>query len=294
LRIICRWSEADLASGIADLAVYPLLKARKIPLYLHPRIHLKLYVFGNNTAFTSSANATGRGLGLVPDANIEVGAKVVLQASDWRNLFSLFKQATLVNDGIYAQALAYQQKYGTKGQVNLPPLQVAVNGDAEHSIASLPASPNPATFATWHSNPRMVPPEEYSAYIHDAFLYEVPPGLTRGETLSHVRARFRNHPFVKDVTELIKSARTAPFGRVKAWLQETCSDSPLPYRWELTRNTQILYDWLSDAFEEVSWDRPGYSMVIYWNRAEPGPKSKQRAAGDAGGRRSTKTTWRRA
>lgn len=41
-------------------------------------------------------------------------------------------------------------------------------------------------------------------------------------------------------------------------------DVPLPYRWEIKDNTRIFYNWLAHFFDEITWDRPNYSQVIYW------------------------------
>lgn len=295
LKVICRWSALDLATGIADLRVYPLLKARHIPLYLHPNIHLKLYVFANNTAFHSSANATGKGLGLVPKPNIEVGAAIALGSNDWDHLYGLFQASVLVDDAVYAKAMAYQKQFSRDDLGALPELDLTPPVDVAHSISSLPASPNPEVFTSWHAAPDRIPPQEYAAYAHDRFLFHVPPGLGKIACLQYLRANFKNHPFVTDIVALIRKEGTARFGKVKEWLQQTCSDRPLPYRWELNRNTQVLYEWLAFFFEEISWTRPGYTQVICWNGQEEKPPEKP-AGGEwrnTLGRRTTRPRPRR-
>ena len=62
LRVVARWRPEDIRSGVSDLAIYPALANRGIPLYVNPDIHLKIYVFESNTAFCGSANLTARGL----------------------------------------------------------------------------------------------------------------------------------------------------------------------------------------------------------------------------------------
>ena len=265
LKMVCRWSAQDIASGIADLGIYPLLRERGIPLFLHSRIHLKLYVFADNTAFHSSANATGKGMGLVHDHNIEVGAVATLTRNDWDKLYHLFDASVLVDDLVYARALQYQKDHARAIPSPLPPLDLAPPpADSTYSIAALPACPDPDTFARWHLEPEAIPPTEFSSYAHDRNLYGVPTGISRDRCLAFLGLKFRNHPFIQDLVRLIRSHGTAPFGKVKAWLQSTCRDTPVPYRWELTRNTRVLYDWLSYFYDEISWDRPQHSMVIRW------------------------------
>jgi hypothetical protein len=269
LKVICRWSARDVASGIADLNVYSILKERGIPLFLHPSIHLKLYVFSNSTAFTSSANVTAKGLGLVDACNVEVGATVVLDDSDWNHLFSLFDSSVRVDDAVYEKALAYQKEHARDDTDPLPPLELAPTTQGSHSISALPACPDPETFAAWHGNPQLIPASELSEYIHDRMTYQVPQELTGEKVLKHVRSHFRNHPFVKDLVAYIQAEGSLPFGGIKAWLQTNCTDRPVPYRWELTRNTQILYAWLAYCYEEITWDRPRHSMVIRWTPRNP-------------------------
>lgn len=68
-----------------------------------------------------------------------------------------------------------------------------------------------------------------------------------------------------DLVEFIKEQKSARFGAVNDWIHSKCSDVPLPYRWEIKENTNILYNWLDYFFDEIRWDVPGVrSQVIYW------------------------------
>jgi hypothetical protein len=54
---------------------------------------------------------------------------------------------------------------------------------------------------------------------------------------------------------------------VNDWIYQHCSDVPLPYKWEMKRNTNFLYNWLSYFYDEITWDIPGsHSQVIYWDK----------------------------
>ena len=79
-------------------------------------------------------------------------------------------------------------------------------------------------------------------------------------------AAFRATPFVSAFVAHLKSERSLHFGAVNAWIHQQCEDVPLPYRWEIKDNTRIFYNWLAHFFDEITWDRPNYSQVIYWNR----------------------------
>jgi hypothetical protein len=292
LKVVCRWSAADIASGIADLRVYQLLRERGIKLYLHPNIHLKLYVFADGTAFHSSANATGKGLGLSATSNIEVGGMTVLGSNDWDQLFALFDDSVLVDDDVFECALEFQRQHRRESLDKLPELVLAPSVDRDHSISSLPVSPSPDVFVTWHIAPEKVPPTDVAAYAHDRFLFRVPRGLDKRACMEHVGMKFKSSAFVKDIVALIKEKRSAHFGLVKEWLVRTCSDRPVPYRWELTANTRVLYDWLAFFFDEITWDQPHQSMVIRWKAEETG--SDMRPERKLGRRRTRRRSLERA
>src|SRR5215468_7880579 len=52
LKLVCRWRPEDLAFGAADVEVFTYLKDSGCQLYINPAIHLKLYVFNSNSAFS--------------------------------------------------------------------------------------------------------------------------------------------------------------------------------------------------------------------------------------------------
>lgn len=273
LRVITRWNADDLLSGVSDTAVYPFLRNLRVPLYLHNSIHLKLYVFQTGVALHTSANVTRKGFGLAKNANVETGSMVELLPEDWRHLYALLQESLCVNDEVYECA----QRYIAENKKALPPvpeIQYPQISSAEFSRLSLPASPNPDHLYAFYVNPT-VPGlgGSVSEFIHDLFLYDIPAGLERGAFFDLLAKRFRAHPFVQAVVDLIKQHGQARFGLVNAWLQDNCSDKPTPYKWELKRNTRILYDWLSFFYSEVSWDQPRHSMLLRWTSPDAGKKN---------------------
>lgn len=264
LQVVCRWSASDLVTGFADLQLYPFLRSKGIRLFLHPRIHLKLYVFDGNAAFHSSGNATGAGLGLGTRANVEVGCRVDLMPGDWDQLFQLLEESEAVDDDRFRELQAYQDSY-ERDYDPPPPLTLTPSPARAYSILSLPATPSPDVFADWYQHKEDIPLDSVSRFEHDRALYRVPHGLTRPACLTHLRRVFSASPFIADFVEFLRCCESAAFGRVKAWLQGHCSDKPVPFRWELTASTRILYDWLAAFHEEITWDRPQHSMVIRWN-----------------------------
>ncbi len=262
LQVITRWNQQDLASGAADPSVYKLLREERVPLYINPKIHLKLYILRNNVAFHTSGNLTAKGLGYARESNIEVGSFVELTRQDWLKVFELLEDSTRVDDSLYEMAAQYAQQH--RASTELPPFDLPTP-DVEFSILSLPASPNPRLFYNWYRDLGSLPDDQLPAYAHDASNFELPAGLSSAQFYSQLGEQFTARPLVAAIVQLIRDAGSARFGLVKQWLQANCSDKPTPRRRELTDHVRVLYDWLDFFYPELSWSRPGHSMVIRWS-----------------------------
>jgi len=261
--LIVRWRGQDILSGATDVEVYPSLKERDMPLYLHQSIHLKLFILSDGTAIHTSANLTMSGLGLSDRPNIEAGCTIGLTMADWNQVYGLLGECTRVNDDIYAQALEYYEKYH-KREKSSPPFQIACPESQQFSILSLPATESPSRLHALYASDEPIPAGSVAAFMHDISLYRVPPGLQEDVFYAFLRESFIGQPFTQAIVALVKATGSARFGLVNEWLQTNCSDKPTPYRWELKPATRRLYSWLQHFYEEVSWDRPHHSMVIRW------------------------------
>jgi hypothetical protein len=263
LKLVLRWSGKDIISGITDLDIYPYLKEKRIPLYFNPSIHLKLYVFDDSNAFHSSGNVTQKGLGLVTKSNVEIGCMVRLNADDWKHIYDVLQNSYLIDDIMYEKAVEYfQTNYEAPSKI--PHLDLQPSHDKEFSILSLPASPSPEHLYTYYESQHVEGEGLVSAYVHDLILYDIRDNLSRHAFDEELKEKFTAHPFIQAIVDLIRREKTARFGLVKEWLQNHCSDKPTPYKWELTKNTQCLYRWLEYFFDEITWDRPNYSMILRW------------------------------
>ncbi len=265
LQIITRWNSSDIVTGVSDLEIFPFLNDLHVPLYVHSSIHLKLTVFNNDLAFHTSGNITNNGLGLSHAPNIEIGCYVKLNANDWRKIHTLMHSSTAVDSHAYEQAKQYVDANGQK-QPPLPPFSVTTeSGEKQFSRHSLPFVQSPELL--WHYYSDDIYGESRASYIHDLVLYSVDePNLTRDEFFCRLNVSFKNHPFISSLASMIRHRRSLHFGAVNSWLTEKCSDQPVPFRWELKPVTNRLYNWLEYFFEEISWDRPNHSQVIYWNK----------------------------
>jgi len=263
--IITRWNAADIATGVSDIEIYPMLKDKGIALYIHQSIHLKLFIFESNWAFVTSSNITGKGLGISGQGNVEVGCRAELGSEDWRSIYDLLGASVRVDDEIYQKAKDYRDANAKKPKA-LPELHLTSEQNQPFSILSLPAIESPSELHELYASIKPIPAEIMTSYYHDMTLYKVPLGLDKDKFYVHLGNIFIGQPFIKAIASLIKEAKSAPFGLVNKWLQANCSDKPTPYRWELKPATRRLYNWMDFFFDEIKWDVPGqHSQVIFWN-----------------------------
>ena len=269
IKIVCRWAIEDLASGVSDVEVFTYLKALGCELYVNAHIHLKLYVFESNFAFATSGNLTLAGLGYSAHPNVEVGNMVQLTTADWARIYQLIASSRQVDDLIYERVKDYLESMPQLGRISAIP---DLFGDPKrYTIASLPATDSPTELMNYYLDQSGA---QYSADLvrraaHDLVTFGTPDGLRRDALEKHLASAFKKTPFVVDFVELLKVERSLRFGAVNDWIHRRCEDVPLPYRWEIKENTCFFYNWLAHCFPEITWDRPNYSQVIYWDRAKP-------------------------
>jgi len=268
-KLVCRWRPGDLVAGVSDLAVFHFLRERGCQLYVNQQIHMKLYVFESNIALSTSGNLTLRGLGYLDpsQANIEVGSTVELNATDWVNLHRVIAGSRVVTQEIYDRFEAFLN--AQPPPPSAPEVPDLLGPAKKYTLTSLPATDSPEELAKFYFDPASFQHSTETARraFHDLATFEIPPRLSREEFETVLGDSFRRNPFVVDFLALLREQKSLHFGAVNAWIHQKCEDVPLPYKWEIKSSTHSFYNWLAQYVAEVTWDRPNYSQVIYWNRA---------------------------
>jgi hypothetical protein len=265
---ITRWRVPELATGVSDIEVYPLLRDLNIPLYISFKLHSKLYRFTNGNALCGSCNATGNGLGLNEDSNIETACVVPsLDIEDEIELKGLGDASLRVTDDIYAEF---------KNAVDAcPPAPPYCTDELEiyqrymrskkFLLSDLPATKNPelllSTILRSRGESKIVP-----SAMADCVNFRISPGSTNNIE-DELASNFCNSSFVKSIVAEIRSKESMSFGAVTTFVHDRCRDVPLPYRSDVKERVNTLYNWLCYFFEDLSWDVPGArSQVIRSNR----------------------------
>lgn len=265
LRVIVRWRPQDIISGVSDLEVFTYLQERKIPLYFNEKIHLKLYIFESNVAFNTSGNLTLKGLGYSTNGNVEVGSMVTLTEADWQAIYELTEQSTPVDETIYAQMLETIKNVPKQAMPASLPLWPSFPRKI-FTIQAFPAAEDPETLVKYYLSAARsgYPGEDQQRAIHDLVTLKMPKDLDQDAALKHALERFLQTPFVAAFVDELKIRKSMSFGAVSEWVHTKCEDVPVPYRWEIKDSVRRLYNWLAAANPSITWDRPRYSMVIYW------------------------------
>ncbi len=243
--IVTTWNPADLRSGSSDIELYPFCREKGYALYVNDDLHLKAYSVGLGDAVLATGNVSCRGL--LPGGNYEAAVRVVLTPADRLFLEGIRRGARLVDDAVYEAAKGWLE--ANPAEMSEPPSlgEIAPEpGADDFLISALPMTRNIDDLAEGYA--RMAEggqpsddPETAACIFHDLANYGVPSGLDGGGFLSELSVRFFAHPFIRRIDEFIDPE--AYFGRIKEWVQDNCTDVPVPSRRELTGNVQVLLEW---------------------------------------------------
>jgi len=265
--LFVRWETKDLITGASDLSIYPYCKQRGIALYRNKRIHLKAFVEDYKSCLLGSANISGRALNSPESGNYNYELATIVDSLNIedRLYFSIIEQESiLVTDDIYEQFLSQLPE-----KIEAFPLesdfQININSPLQDFlISSLPLTYSLNTLYRVYESKEFINDVEMNCATHDLALYKLPFGLPIDEFKQQLKAAFFSHPFIIAFLEKVGERNEIYFGEAKAWIHEHCSNVPLPRKWEITENIQILYQWLislSDGLYEV--DRPSHSERLF-------------------------------
>ena len=259
--VVVRWEPKDLLLGSSDLEVYDYCREKNITLYRNPRLHLKAFVDDYKRCVIGSANISARALNVPEFNNFNYELATVcenLSADDRLYFDVILNDSTLITDSIYERlkTLVADKKKEIPDQPDFEfPVQPSEN---DFLISSLPMSFDVQTLLRFCSTKEAADETELNCALHDLALYnlslDMPPDILREK----LKTSFFNHPFIKAFLINIEIEGFVFFGRAKDWIHQNCTNVPIPRKWEVTQNIQILYRWiveLGDGKYEV--DVPG-------------------------------------
>lgn len=262
--LVVRFTAREISQGATDLEVYDLLSKHGYKLYAHPSIHLKLYVYGPETAFLTSANLTKRGLGDGKCRNVETGTLVSLSSVDWVQINGILDESRLVTPDLVEQLKKYQ---GNPDK--LEELLDDFYSEKGLSMLDLPSLNKPEDFIQAFMGNLTLTGDDLQRYLSDYATYRADQFDADEDPTEKLGAAFLSKPFIKAFGSHLQKNQSMRFGAVTQWFHNNISERPLPYRSEIKEMVSSIYNWVTFFKEEASWSVPGeHSQVIQWTEGE--------------------------
>ena len=263
--VCVRWQPQDLIRDSSDLDVYKYLKRNNIPLYINNRLHLKAYIDNYRRCYVGSNNISQRALGLSPkeSCNYEVGCFIPeLSISDRLYYSNIMNEAILMDDRLFEKIEAFvaDQKNNREAEEYDFPIK---NMDRDFLISALPICENVTQFTDIYFHGSKYDDVAVQCMLHDVALYGIPLSTKEDDLISYLKQGFFTQPFICSFINNLLIKRQVFFGEAKQWLQENCTDVPVPKKWEITKNVQILFRWIQELGDgKYIIDRPNYSECL--------------------------------
>ena len=267
ITVITTWHINDLIRGSSELELYDFCKKRGIYLYINQDIHLKVYSVNLNTGIIASGNISDRGL--MKEDRFEAGIiSGKFSIEDRSYLQNIKNKAEFVNEQVFQKYLKRYEECKEKAHpINDFKDPPSIPKKEDFLISALPMTKNIDELIKGYikMNSQKVPSDNQEimdCIYHDLTNYNIEQGLSKEEFIAKLKVEFFAHPFTQKIDEFIDPE--AYFGRVKEWIQNNCTNVPIPSRRELTGNVQVLYEWfvkLGDG--KYAMDTPNHSQRLY-------------------------------
>jgi len=267
ITVITTWHINDIISGSSELELYNFCNKKGVFLYINQNIHLKVYSVNLSTGIIASGNISTRGL--MKEDRFEAGIiSGKFSTKDRLYLENIKNTAEFVDNEVFQKYLEkYEECKEQAHPINDFKDPIITPKEEDFLISSLPMTKNIDELIKGYEkiNSHQTPSDNQEiadCIYHDLSNYKIESGLTKEEFIEKLKIEFFAHPFTKKIDEFIDPE--AYFGRIKEWIQDNCTNVPVPSRRELTGNVQVLYDWfvkLGDGKYAV--DRPNHSERLY-------------------------------
>lgn len=261
--IITTWKVRDLWLGYSDLELFTLSETLGFRVYLNNNIHLKAYLRDWISCIYGSANLTGAGLGISKNPNYELCGNASKIGPE-----TLLYFRRILGESSLLDASLYESFKAAVGELPETPKVDEVNifsstPEKAFLISSLPMSSSIDSLYRVYTNlSDTTDMEARNCAVHDIVLYSIPDGLPRVEFEEYLANAFFSSPFIEEFSKYLGEGEKY-FGTVKAWIQSTCTDVPVPSRRDLTGNIQVLYEWMVCLGKgRYKVDRPNHSERI--------------------------------
>jgi len=267
LRCVTRWRPDEVAIGVSDLDVWPLLKERgNSSLWLCANLHAKYYR-SDDHCLVGSANITAAALGWAAQPNLELLVALPLDDPALAGFEPhVFAVSAEVDDSVYEQMTEIVEAISMPiRQVPCQPEPIATL-DTDQQCGSLsqpdpywlPSLRNPdELFLAYAGKTDRLSSASQEAANNDLAALVVPAGLSREAFEAYVGALLLQQPIIRKVDSLVATPQR--FGAVRDSIASMI-DRP---GFDADRNLQTLMRWLMHFIpDRYSLTVPHHSEVF--------------------------------
>lgn len=214
VKVVTRWRIDEIAAGVSDLAVWPLLRDRGAELWLHPNLHAKYYR-GDAVVLIGSANLTDTALGWRPDPNLEI----LLESPDAGEAHPAFERALwsrvrAVDDALHAAFVRALEAFPPLPPPAAPDLEPEPSFDAWRPQLRFPAD----LWQAYGGGTDLLTLAAREATAIDLAALAPPPGLDRRQFEAWIGLQLRQHPEMQAIDAFLSQSRR--FGEVRDLLAQ--------------------------------------------------------------------------
>lgn len=261
IQIFTRWRPDEVAAGVSDTGVLPLVEARGGTVHLCERLHAKLFR-ADGRVLVGSANLTGAALGWSANPNLELLVEV---PEETQAVGALEAALTSCSVPATAEIAAEVERVAAllpslSGEVEASPTP-ALPSSAWHPLLREPAD----LFVAYSKGADQLSSTSSAAAYADLAALELPPGLAREPFEALVANRLLQSPLVGEVDRLLEEPRR--FGEVSKLLglRLDLSHRDAQHAW------QTLMRWLNHFLpQRYTHAVPSYSEIMM--RADEGDR----------------------
>ena len=260
IHCVTRWHPAEIAAGVSDVDVWPLVASyAKATLWLRADLHAKYYR-ADERCLLGSANLTAAALGWGARSNYELLAPYPFNTRLQQFEQSLWDHCVKVDSSIYAHARRVADLVPSKS-VTLQP-----RAFTQEMATWLPSLRDPAKlFPAYQQKWETLTSATREAAQLDLAVFTVPAGLDREQFEAFVSTLLLQMPMIQRVDNFLSKPRR--FGAVKAMLKRLLTETDT-YGRDPTEAWQTLMRWLLHFLpERYEYSVPHYSEVMH--RVQP-------------------------
>lgn len=217
-----RWIPEEIASGVTDLEVWDILKARPgSKMFLRSNLHAKYYR-ADEVCLIGSANVTAAALGWRNDSNLEILTEVA-RATFAGFETGMFESAILVDERLYQSV----RELVGRMKKSLARDEVSVAADTKW-IPTLRAPEE--LFHFYNGDGERLSSASRVAAADDLSHFAILPGLERHSFETYVGLEFLQKPLIAGIDALLSTPQR--FGAVTAFIRNRLPDVDADSAWQ--------------------------------------------------------------